>query len=132
MIDERQRPMFRFLIVLTISAVVGLQTWMVLFNNFAVEVGGLEGRQVGIIQSVREIPGFLALLAVYIMLILREHRIAALAIILLGLGTAATGFFPSFSGLLATTLLMSFGFHYFETMNQSLVLQYFNQSTSPF
>ena len=131
MVNNEQRPMLRFLVILTICSVVGLQTWMVLFNNFAVEVAALDGKQVGAIQSVREIPGFLALLAIYIMLLLQEHKIAALSIILLGVGTAATGFFPSFFGLMATTLLMSFGFHYYETMNQSLVLQYFNRSTSP-
>ncbi len=123
--------MLRFLVILTICSVVGLQTWMVLFNNFAVEVVALDGKQVGAIQSVREIPGFLALLAIYIMLLFQEHKIAALSIILLGVGTAATGFFPDFFGLLTTTLLMSFGYHYYETMNQSLVLQYFNPSTSP-
>ncbi|WP_028583958.1 MFS transporter [Desulfogranum mediterraneum] len=131
MVNQAQRPMFRYLIVLTICSVIGLQTWMVLFNNFAVEVAGLEGQEVGIIQSIREIPGFLALLAVYVLLLLREHTIAALAIICLGVGTAATGFFPDFSGLVATTLLMSFGFHYYETMNHSLVLQYFEHSSSP-
>lgn len=131
MINRDQKPMLRFLIVLTISSVVGLQTWMVLFNNFAVEVAGLEGYQVGAIQSVREIPGFLALLAIFIMMVVREHRLAALSIICLGVGTALTGLFPSFSGLLATTLLMSFGFHYYETVNQSLTLQYFDTTTSP-
>jgi predicted MFS family arabinose efflux permease len=34
-------------------------------------------------------------------------------------------------GLIFTTLLMSFGFHYYETTNMSLTLQYFDQSTSP-
>ncbi len=131
MVNNEQRPMLRFLVTLTICSVVGLQTWMVLFNNFAVEVAALDGKQVGAIQSIREIPGFLALLAIYVMLLLQEHKIAALSIILLGAGTAATGFFPTFFGLLTTTLLMSFGFHYYETMNQSLVLQYFNRSTSP-
>jgi len=104
---------------------------MILFNNFAVEVVGLSGRHVGAIQSVREIPGFLALLAVYVMLVMREHRLSALSIILLGVGTAAAGYFPSFGGLLATTLVMSFGFHYYETTNQSLTLQYFDRNTSP-
>ncbi len=123
--------MYRFLAVHTIASVVGLQAWLILFNNFAVEAAGLDGRQVGIIQSVREIPGFLALLAVYVLLVVREHRLSSFSIVLLGLGTAITGFFPSFSGLLATTLLMSFGFHYYETTNQSLTLQYFDTTTSP-
>ncbi len=131
MINQEQRPMLRFLIVLTTASVVGLQTWMILFNNFAVEMAGLNGRQVGAIQSVREIPGFLALLAVYVILVIREHRLAALSIIFLGAGTAAAGFFPSYMGLIFTTLIMSFGFHYYETANQSLTLQYFDQTTSP-
>jgi len=131
MIEHEQKPMLRYLIVLTIASMVGLQTWMILFNNFAVELAGLNGQQVGGIQSVREIPGFLALLVVYVLLVIREHRLAALSIILLGIGIAATGCFPSYAGLLATTLLMSFGFHYYETVNQSLTLQYFSKRTSP-
>ncbi len=42
---------------------------MTLFNNFAVEVVALKGNHVGLIQSVREIPGFLAFLVVYFLLI---------------------------------------------------------------
>jgi hypothetical protein len=91
MITHQQKPMLRFLFVLTIAQVIGLQTWMILFNNFAVEVVGLNGQHVGVLQSIREIPGFMALLAVYVMLILHAHRLAALSIILLGLGTAGAG-----------------------------------------
>lgn len=32
---------------------------------------------------------------------------------------------------MATTLLMSVGYHYYETTNQSLTLQYFDRDTSP-
>jgi predicted MFS family arabinose efflux permease len=131
MVKSEQRPMLRFLIVQTAASVVGLQSWMILFNNFAVEIAGLDGFQVGVIGSVREIPGFLALLAVFVMLVIREHRLSALSVIFLGVGTALTGFFPSFIGLIITTLIMSFGFHYYETTNQSLTLQYFDNATSP-
>ena len=129
--DVKKNPMFRYLSVLTIASSVGLQAWQTLFNNFAVEIARLEGSHVGIIQSVREIPGFLALLAVFVMLIIKEHRLSALSILFLGLGLGATGLLPSFSGLLITTLIMSFGFHYYETTNQSLTLQYFDKGTSP-
>nr|WP_298037999.1 MFS transporter [uncultured Desulfuromonas sp.] len=130
-ISARQKPMLRFLVVHSVASVVGLQAWMILFNNFAVEMAGLDGQHVGIIQSIREVPGFLALLAIYVMLVVREHRLSAISVILLGLGTALAGFFPSFAGLAFTTLVMSFGFHYFETTNQSLTLQYFDAATSP-
>jgi hypothetical protein len=131
MISAEQRPMLRFLLVQTTASVVGLQCWQILFNNFAVEVAGLDGLQIGVIGSVREIPGFLALLAVFVMLLIREHRLSSFSIILLGAGVGLTGFFPSYAGLLITTLLMSFGFHYYETTNQSLTLQYFSTAASP-
>ncbi len=123
--------MLRFLLVLTVASMVGLQGWRTLFNNFAVEAAHLDGYQVGVIQSVREVPGFLALLAVWVMLLIREHRLSALSIVVLGGGVALTGFFPSYLGLAATTLVMSFGFHYYETTNQSLALQYFDRATAP-
>ena len=127
----KKNPMYQFLIVLTMASSVGLQAWLILFNNFAVEVAGLQGKHVGMIQSVREIPGFLALLAIFVIIFIREHRLSALSVLFLGLGLAATGIFPSYPGLLLTTLITSFGFHYYETTNQSLTLQYFDKLTSP-
>ena len=127
----KRNPMFWYLVVLTISSTVGLQTWTTLFNNFAVDVVGLQGNHVGMIQSIREIPGFLALLAVYVMLVIREHRLSAISILILGAGLAATGFFPTFAGIAITTLISSFGFHYYETTNMSLTLQYFKKDESP-
>lgn len=126
-----RNPMYRYLLVLTICSTAGLQIWRTLFNNFAVEVAGLNGQEVGIIQSIREVPGFLALLAVYVIMMVREHRLSALSVLALGVGVAVTGCLPSFGGLMATTLMMSFGFHYYETTNQSLTLQYFDQVASP-
>ncbi|WP_305045877.1 MFS transporter [Geoalkalibacter sp.] len=131
MIPNAQRPMLHFLLILTVASTVGLQGWSILFNNFAVEVVGLDGAEVGLIQSIREIPGFLALLVVFVLLLVREHRLAAFSILCLGLGVALTGFFPTLGGLILTTLIMSFGFHYFETTNNSLTLQYFTTTTAP-
>ena len=129
--DIRGKPMYRYLIMLTLASAVGLQAWQMLFNNFAVEIAGLEGKHVGVIQSVREIPGFLAMLAIYVMLIIKEHRLSALSILLLGFGLGVTGIFPTFTGLMIATLISSFGFHYYETTNQSLTLQYFSVQQAP-
>ncbi|HEM48768.1 MAG TPA: MFS transporter, partial [Caldithrix sp.] len=129
--DIVKAPMYRYLMVLTIASMVGLQTWRTLFNNFAVDVAHLQGNHIGMIQAVREIPGFLALLAIFVILIIKEHKLSALSIFFLGAGVALTGLFPSYMGLLVTTLIMSFGFHYYETTNQSLTLQYFDREVSP-
>lgn len=131
MLNATNQPMFRFLAVLTATSMVGLQGYTILFNNYAVETVHLEGLHIGLIQSAREIPGFLALAAIYVMMVIREHRLAALSILMLGFGVALTGLFPSFRGVVGTTLIMSFGFHYYETVNQSLTLQYFSTHQSP-
>ncbi len=127
----RKNIMFQFLMLLSISAFIGLQGWRTLFNNFAVDKVGIDGFQVGVIQSVREIPGFLTFLVVFVLLIVKEHRLSIYSVILTGVGILVTGFFPSYTGLIITTFIMSLGFHYFETTNKSLILQYFNIEQSP-
>lgn len=131
MYSKSETKMFLFLMILTIASFTGLQGWMILFNNFAVEKAHFTGFEMGVSQSVREIPGFLALLVVYVLIFLKEHKVATFSILILGIGVFLTGFFPSFSGILTTTLIMSFGFHYYETINQSLTLQYFGTQQSP-
>lgn len=125
------KRMYLFLLVLVLASAVGFQGWRTLYNNFAVEVAGLTGAQNGYVQSLREIPGFLSLLVIYILLVVREHTLASLSVLILGLGVSITGFLPSFYGVVFTTLIMSFGFHYYETMNQSLILQYFDKAKAP-
>lgn len=129
--EYKKKQMYLYLIVLSICSTAGLQCWATLFDNFSVNIVGLDGQHIGALHSVREIPGFLALLVTYVILIIKEHKLSALSIIILGAGLFATGFLPSFSGLIFTTMLMSFGFHYYETTNKSLTLQYFDKLSSP-
>jgi len=123
--------MYGYLILLTVCSTGGLQCWRTLFDNFAVHGVGLDGHHMGILQSVREIPGFLALVVTYVLLIIKEHHLAALSIMVMGAGIFFTGLLPSFSGLILTTVVMSFGFHYYETCCQSLTLQYFDRKLAP-
>ena len=127
----QKKPMYVYLLVLTVCTTMGLQIWRTLFDNFSVHVIGLDGGHIGLIQSIREIPGLLSLLVVYVLFVVREHRLSALSVLLMGIGVGLTGLLPSFTGILCTTLLMSFGFHYYETTNQSLTLQYFDKQQAP-
>lgn len=106
-------------------------TWMALLNNFVTEVANFTGREIGILQSLREVPGFLAFTAIFVLLIIREQRFAILSLLTLSIGVALTGYFPSVLGLYITTIIMSTGFHYFETINQSLTLQWVSKQESP-
>ena len=126
-----KNPMFRYLLVLGVCATAGLQGWTALFTNYAKEVVGVNGFQIGISQGIREIPGFLSFAAVFLLLFMREHRLSAWSVVLLGFGVVITGIFTSFGGLLISTFIMSVGFHFFETTNKSLTVQYFNTTESP-
>ncbi len=127
----RSNPMYRYLLLLGVAMAAGFQGWRTLYNNYAVDVVGVTGLQNGAVQSIREVPGLLSLLVVFLLLFIKEHRLAAVAALVMGVGVAATGFFPSFSGLIVCTLIMSLGFHYYETVNQSLTLQYFSHTEAP-
>ncbi|OAZ14511.1 membrane protein [Thalassospira profundimaris] len=112
------------LIVMAAAMPLSFSTWMALLNNFSVEMADFTGREIGILQSLREIPGFLAFTAIFVLLVLREQTFAVLSLLVLGIGVAISGYFPTAIGLYCTTVLMSIGFHYFETMQQALSLQW--------
>lgn len=121
----------RVLYLMTFAMSFAFGVWMALFNNFAIDVANLNGAHIGVLQSWREVPGFLAFAVVWVLLIMTEQRLALLSLLLLGVGVALTGYMPSFSGLLITTMLMSVGFHYYETIRQSLALQWFSKAEAP-
>lgn len=110
---------------------IAFATWMLLLNNFAEEILAFSGREIGIQQSIREIPGFLSFAAVFLLLWGREQVWAYISLLVLGAAAAATGFFPSFTGFLITTFISSIGFHYYETMHQSLSLQWLPKKSAP-
>ncbi|EJG2228598.1 MFS transporter [Vibrio parahaemolyticus] len=120
-----------FLLLISIIVPIAFSTWMALLNNFVVEKANFDGADIGLLQSVREIPGFLAFTAVFVLLFIREQRFMLVSLAMLTLGTALTGYFPTLYGLLFTTLLMSTGFHYFETLKQSLSLQWLSKEEAP-
>ena len=119
------------LYIMAVSMMFSFSAWMSLLNNFVIEVASFDGSQIGILQGLREIPGFLAFTVVLVTLIIAQQRLAYISIMLLGLGTALTGIFPSVLGLYITTVIMSTGFHYLETLNQSLSLQWLSKKEAP-
>ena len=106
-------------------------TWQTLLNNFALERAAFSGVEIGILQSLREIPGFLAFAVVFLLFVFREQTIALLSLVLLATGTLITGMFPTVIGLYLTTVIMSIGFHYYETIQTSLSLQWLDKDRAP-
>ncbi|CDU01953.1 putative major facilitator superfamily permease [Vibrio coralliirubri] len=120
-----------FLLLISIVVPIAFSSWMALLNNFVIEKANFDGADIGLLQSVREIPGFLAFTVVFVLAFIREQRFMLISLAMLTVGTAITGLFPSLTGLLLTTILMSTGFHYFETLKQSLSLQWLSKEEAP-
>ena len=119
------------LILMSVAMTLGFATWMALLNNFVIEKAAFTGAEIGMLQSIREIPGFLAFTAVFVLLILKEQTFAYLSLAVMGVGITLTGYFPSVLGLYLTTFIMSVGFHYYETVKQSLALQWLSIEEAP-
>lgn len=119
-----------FLLLIAFAMPLAFSSWMALLNNFTIEEAGFTGREIGILQSLREVPGFLAFAVVVLLLFMKEQKLAIISLFLLGFGVAITGYFPSVIGLYVTTVIMSIGFHYLETVNQSLTLQWLPKDKS--
>ena len=120
-----------FLYVLSGAQAFAFAAWAAMLKNFSVEVVGVDGLQNALVETVREIPGFLAFTTVFLLAYIREQRLALVAVTVLGVGIGITGFFSSLSLLLLTTFLNSLGFHFFYTVYKSLSLQWFDDRTTP-
>lgn len=128
--DRFKNPEY-LLIILAAAGAFAFAAWQAMINNFAVEQLGFTGVEIGILQSLREIPGFLAFTTIFVLMVLREQNFALISMVLLGLGVALTGMMPNEYGLYFTTVLMSIGFHYYYTLQQSLTLQWVDKMRSP-
>ena len=119
------------LILMAVALPLAFSVWSALLNNFVVEVIRFDGLDIGVLHTIREIPGFFAVGVISILLFVREQTLALSMLALLGIATAVTAWFPFLSGILTVTLLSSVGFHFFETVNQSLQLQWFSKKEAP-
>ena len=128
--QQLQKPEI-FLYLFAAAVPISFAAWQALINNFSIEQAGFTGIEIGILQSLREVPGFLAFAVVFLLLVMREQTIAFVSLLALGIGTAITGMLPSVIGLYFTTVLMSVGFHYAETIMQSLSLQLISAQRLP-
>ncbi|MBU2934852.1 MULTISPECIES: MFS transporter [Pacificibacter] len=125
-----RRPVF-LLFLMAFAMPIAFNTWSALLNNFVIDVAGFTGVEIGWLHSVREIPGFLAVGVIALMMLVREQILGLVALLMLGVATALTAYFPSFGGILTLTMLSSIGFHYYETVNQSLQLQWIDKARAP-
>jgi len=125
-----RRPV-ALLFVMAMAAPIAFYAWYALLNNFVIEVAQFDGADIGLLHTIREIPGFLAVGVIAIIIFVREQVLGLVSLALLGVATAFTAWFPHLGGILTLTMLSSIGFHYYETVNQSLQLQWLPKDRAP-
>ncbi len=125
-----RRPV-TLLFLMAAAMPIAFSTWSALLNNFVIEVADFDGSDIGWLHTVREIPGFFAIGVIALLMLFREQVLGLVSLTLLGVATALTAQFPSMGGILTITMLSSIGFHYYETVNQSLQLQWIDKARAP-
>jgi predicted MFS family arabinose efflux permease len=112
------------ILLMTVGSAISWAVWLNLLNNFAIDEIDFTGAEMGILQSLREVPGFLAFTVIFVLAFIREQKLAYISLALLGGGVILTGFVETNMTFYLATIVMSIGFHYFETINGSLTLQW--------
>ena len=133
--DAQSLPFWRrpivLLFLMALAMPIAFNTWSALLNNFVIEAANFDGSDIGWLHTVREIPGFLAIGVIALIIFIREQVLGLVSLVMLGAATAVTAYFPSMAGILTLTMLSSIGFHYYETVNQSLQLQWLSKARAP-
>ena len=115
------------ILIMTVGAGLSWAVWLNLLNNFAIEKVNFTGAEIGILQSLREVPGFLAFTVIFVLAFIREQKLAYISFGLMGFGVLITGLVETNLTFYLATIIMSTGFHYYETISSSLTLQWIDK-----
>ncbi|MCS6774997.1 MAG: MFS transporter [Chloroherpetonaceae bacterium] len=100
----------------------GFAIYSGVFQNFLRDRYGPAPLQLGQLESLREVPGLLAALTAGTLAALAESRVAALGLLLTGVGIALTGDMPGYFPLVGITVLWSVGFHLWAAVSPAITL----------
>jgi len=123
----RPAPRLSPLVLLSLGALAwrfGFGVYRAIYNNFLVEVHGIRPEQLGLIESIREVPGLLVVFLVALVAGLAPSLVTGAACLLLAAGLLLYPFAGGFGHLVAITLLFSTGFHMLFPPQNSLVLHH--------
>ena len=106
--------------VFSVGVFFGVQ--LTLFNNFIVERLGIEAHELGYVEALREIPGFLNVIFIALIIRASPPLVAAVSLVVMGLGFMAYANVATVSALALYSVVWSIGFHCWIPIEQSLAL----------
>jgi hypothetical protein len=123
--DEEARSLRRdwnLYTALTFLFSFGFAIYSGVFQNFLRDTMGAGPLQLGALESLREIPGFLTALLTGTLVALAESRVAGLGLLIGAVGIGFTGRMPDFATLIAITVFWSVGFHLYAGMSPAITV----------
>ncbi|MCE5315506.1 MAG: MFS transporter [Armatimonadota bacterium] len=100
----------------------GFGIYSAVFYNFATESLRIRPEQLGYVEAVRELPGFLCVGVAAIAAQIAEPLLGSIALFLMGVGMAAYAIVHGIPTLLVFSFVWSIGFHSWMPLQSSLVL----------
>jgi len=114
-------------LILAVTSVVmfrlGYEMYRSVFSNFAGGELGLGAEMVGLVESVREIPGLLAVFAGLLCFYAPEHILAGIFLLICGVGLMTVSMGTDFLTLAPAILVFSIGFHFYAPLFNALSLR---------
>lgn len=115
---------FRLLAIAIFANGVYFGVRLTLYNNFIVERLGIEAHQLGFIESLREVPGFLNVLFIALMIRLPPQVVGGISLVVMGVGIGAFAQMTTMYELTVFSLIGSMGFHCWIPTQHALSLEY--------
>ena len=97
---------------------------LTLFNNFIVTRLEIEPHHLGYVEALREVPGFLNVLFIALMMRMAVPMLAGISLIVMGLGIIAYAQVFSVFSLALISFIWSLGFHCWLPLEQTMALQF--------
>jgi MFS family permease len=95
-----------------------------LFNNFIVDRLGIEPHHLGYVEALREIPGFLNVFFLALMIRAAPSVVGAISLAVMGLGLIAYAGVDSVQSLALYSVVWSIGFHCWLPLESAMALTY--------
>ncbi len=115
---------FALLAVATFSVGIFFGVQLSLFNNFIVDRLGIEPHHLGYVEALREVPGFLNVFFLALMVRAAPSLVAAISLGVMGLGLAAYAGVDSVESLALYSVVWSLGFHCWLPLESAMALTY--------
>ena len=114
---------FRVLLLGSAFFSFGFFMYSVLFTNFAADEINILPSELGVLESIREIPGLLSVFIAAATMILLEPRLAGIALLLMAFGVTNYFHLDDVTGLVIFSFVWSIGFHSWAPVSLSLALR---------